>query len=274
MYTSPKLFVLQPKEEGAKPMRVISVLNFKGGIGKTSLSINLADAIREQGKTCLIIDADRQSNTTTTLLGARQETGLHDFYTNSKLTLAEVIYEAREKLYVVPSDTNLDHVSTFLSNQPRAYYRMREGIKSLEGQGIDYIFIDHAGAFSKLMGSLLESSYEMLIPCVLEPFSIFGLKDLFDKLDAELEGYSIKVSGIIPYNTDFSKSLTSAYLEKIKEDYGEHVINQIRTDTAVMYSQTQGKTVLEYEKANKIRSRAAHDFRELAQVIINQEVLV
>ncbi len=48
-------------------MRVISLLNFKGGIGKTSVSVNLSDALRELGYTIIVIDADRQSNTTTTL---------------------------------------------------------------------------------------------------------------------------------------------------------------------------------------------------------------
>ena len=255
-------------------MRIISVLNFKGGIGKTSMSINLADALRERGNTCIIIDADRQSNTTTTLLGQRVEPSLRDFFITPKMKLTEVMYEARENLFVIPSDTNLDHVSTYLSNTPRAYYRMKEGVKQLEGKGVDFILIDHAGAFSKLMGALLESSHEMLIPCVLEPYSVIGLRDLFDKLALELEGYEIRNSGIIPYNLDFSKSITNVYLGELKEQFGDLLLSGIRTDTAVMYAQSQKQTVFEYAKEQKIRSKAAHDFRNLAEIIINQEVAI
>lgn len=255
-------------------MRIISVLNFKGGIGKTSVSVNLADALRRQGKICIIIDADRQSNTTTTLLGQRTEPSFQDFFTTPKMKLSEVIYETgREGLYIIPSDTNLDHVSTYFSNFPRAYYKMRDGARELKAQGVDYIFIDHAGAYTKLMGSLLESSQEMIIPCVLEPYSVIGLRDLFDKLNLELEGYELKNSGIIPYNIDMSKAITGVYLEQLKEQFGDLILAAVRTDTAVMYAQSKKQTVFEYEKAQRIKSKAACDFNNLAQIILNQEAV-
>lgn len=255
-------------------MRIISVLNFKGGIGKTSVSVNLADALRRQGKICIIIDADRQSNATTTLLGQRTEPSLQDFFTTPKMKLSEVIYETgREGLYIIPSDTNLDHVSTYFSNFPRAYYKMRDGARELKAQGVDYIFIDHAGAYTKLMGSLLESSQEMIIPCVLEPYSVIGLRDLFDKLHLELEGYELKNSGIIPYNIDMSKAITGVYLEQLKEQFGDLILAAVRTDTAIMYAQSKKQTVFEYEKAQHIKSKAASDFNNLAQIILNQEVV-
>lgn len=255
-------------------MQVISILNFKGGIGKTSAAVNLADALRRQGKICVIIDADRQSNATTTLLGQRTEPSLRDFFTTPKMKLSEVIYETgREGLYVIPSDTNLDHVSTHFSNFPRAYYKMRDGVKELEEQNVDYIFIDHAGAYTKLMGSLLESSQEMIIPCILEPYSVIGLRDLFDKLELELEGYELKNSGIIPYNIDMSKAITAVYLEQLKEQFGDLILAAVRTDTAVMYAQSKKQTVFEYEKAQRMKSKAASDFNHLAQIILNQEVV-
>lgn len=256
-------------------MRVISILNFKGGIGKTSVSINLADALRRQGKICIIIDADRQSNSTTTLLGQRTEPSLRDFFTTPKMKLSEVIYETgREGLYLIPSDTNLDHVSTHFSNFPRAYYKMRDGIRELGAQSVDYIFIDHAGAYTKLMGSLLESSQEMIIPCILEPYSVIGLRDLFDKLNLELEGYELKNSGIIPYNIDMSKAITGVYLEQLKEQFGDLILTAVRTDTAIMYAQSKKQTVFEYEKAQHIKSKAASDFSHLAQIILNQEAVI
>jgi chromosome partitioning protein len=255
-------------------MRVISILNFKGGIGKTSVTVNLADALRKRGKICVIVDADRQSNATTTLLGQRTEPSLRDFFTTPKMKLSEVIYETgRDGLYIIPSDTDLDHVSTYFSNFPRAYYKMRDGMKELEEQSVDYIFIDHAGAYTKLMGSLLESSHEMIIPCILEPYSVIGLRDLFDKLNSELEGYELKNSGIIPYNIDMSKSITSVYLSQLKEQFGDLILAAVRTDTAVMYAQSQKQTVFEYEKAQRIKSKAASDFNNLAQIILNQEVV-
>ena len=254
-------------------MRRISILNFKGGTGKTSVATNLSAALTQRGYTCLLIDADRQSNTTTTLLGQRVNPDLNDFYTNAKMKIGDVIYEAREGLYLIPSGTNLDHISKFLRDNPRWYPKMRDGLASLGGQGIDFVLIDQAASYSILMGALLEASDEMLIPCELEPYAVQGLRDMFTKLGQELEGHELKNTGIIPYNTNMSRGMTESYLQELRSTFGHLVTSEVRTDTAVPYSQSKQMTIFEYEKEVKVRSKAAHDFRMLAdRLLLPQEV--
>src|SRR6266852_4067184 len=183
-------------------MRKISLLNFKGGTGKTSVAENLGHALARTGATVVVIDGDRQSNTTTTLLGKRVNPSLSDVLTG-KVKLTDAIYEARDNLYVIPSDTNLDHVATYLKDHHRAYNTLRKSLDQL--QGVDFVLVDQAGAFSPVMDALLIASDEMLIPCELEPYAVQGLFDMFNKLKRELEDHELRNAGIIPYNTNMSK---------------------------------------------------------------------
>lgn len=244
-------------------MRRISLLNFKGGTGKTSVAENLGHALARGGATVFVIDGDRQSNTTTTLLGKRVSPSLTDVL-SGKVPLTDAIYEARENLYVVPSDTDLDHVATYLKDHHRAYSTLRRSLDQIQDQ-VDFVLLDQAGAFSPVMDALLIASDEMLIPCELEPYAVQGLFDMFDKLKKELEDHTLLNSGIIPYNTDMTKKMTGAYISELRETFGDLVTEPVRTDVSVPYAQSEGLTVFEYAEKYKVKSRAAEDFMNLAQ---------
>jgi chromosome partitioning protein len=243
-------------------MRRISLLNFKGGTGKSSTAQNLGHALARAGLTVFVVDGDRQSNTTTTLLGQRASPSLADVLLGT-VPLTEAIYEARPNLFVIPSVSDLDHVSTYLKDHHRAYATLREQLVALEGQ-VDFVLFDQASMFTPVMDALLTASDEMLIPCELEPYAVQGLFDMFAKLKREL-GQELRNSGIIPYNTDMSKKMTGAYMQELLETFDGLVTDPVRTDTAVPYAQSQGLTVFEYAEQQKIKSRAAEDFSRLAR---------
>ena len=243
-------------------MRVISVLNFKGGTGKTSVVINLAHAIAQAGQDVLILDGDRQRNTSWTLLGDDVTPTLADVMTG-KCQLADAIREARESLYIVPSDTDLEKVGTYLKDHRKAYYTVAKQLETLDPQPY-LVLIDHAGAYSTVMESLLLASSEMLIPCELEPYSVQGLFDMFKKLQDELEDHTLANSGIIPYNANFTRIMTKQYIDDLSKEFGDLVLNVVNTDINVSYAQSEQLTIFEYEKKHKIRSKASADFRKLA----------
>jgi len=243
-------------------MRRISILNFKGGTGKTSTAQNLGHALARAGATVFVVDGDRQSNTTTTLLGKRVSPSLDDILTE-KVALTEAIYEARPNLYVIPSEGDLDHVATYLKDHHRAYQTLRRALIEIEGQ-VDFVLFDQAAGFTPVMDALLTASDEMIIPCELEPYAVQGLFDMFNKLKREL-GQELKNSGIIPYNTDMSKKMTGAYMQELLDTFDGLITDPIRTDTAVPYAQSQGLTVFEYAERQKLKSRAAEDFARLAR---------
>lgn len=242
-------------------MRIISILNFKGGTGKSSLAENLAHALTLAGCRVLVIDADRQFNVTSTLLGKPPSITLTRVLME-EATLEQSIVQVRENLYLIPSDTNLDRASKYITVTDEADDILRDGLAGLTG--LEYIFIDHAGAYTPVMRAGLLASAEMLVPCELEPYATQGLFNMFDKLKKELRKHVIQNAGIIPYNVDLRYGMARLYLTQLRETFGDLVTSVIRTDSTVPRSQSVHQTVFEYDP----KSRVAEDFRTLAADLI------
>ncbi len=242
-------------------MRVISILNFKGGTGKSSLAENLSHALALAGLRVLVIDADRQGNASTTLLGRRVTPTLTQVI-QEQVAFEQALYQAREKLYVVPSDTDLDKASSYLNTTIEALDTLKDALAQLTG--FEYVFIDHAGAYTPVMQACLLASSEMLVPCELEPYATQGLFSMFDKLKRTLRKHVIRNAGIIPYGVDLRYAMARQYLQELRETFGDLITAPVRTDSTVPRAQSVQQTVFEYDP----KSRVAEDFRTLAEDLI------
>lgn len=242
-------------------MRIISILNFKGGTGKSTLAENLSHALALAGRRVLVIDADRQGNASTTLLAGRKTSTLTQVIME-EITLEQAIFQARDNLFVVPSDSDLDKASSFLNTTPEARDTLKDELQSLTN--FDYILIDHAGAYTPVMQACLLASGEMLVPCELEPYATQGLFSMFDKLKRTLRKHVIRNAGIIPYNVDLRYTMARQYHQELRETFGELITSVVRTDSTVPRAQSVRKTVFEYDP----KSRVAEDFRTLADDLI------
>ncbi len=248
-------------------MRVISILNFKGGVGKSSLAENLSHALALSGHRILVIDADRQGNASSTLLARRAIPTLTQVI-QEEIPLEQAIFQARENLYVVPSDSDLDKASSFLNATPEARDTLKDAIAELTA--FEYVFIDHAGSYTPVMQAALLASSEMIVPCELEPYATQGLFSMFDKLKRTLRKHVIHNAGIIPYAVDLRFTMSRQYLQELRETFGDLITAPIRTDATVPRAQSVRKTVFEYDP----KSRVSEDFRTLAEdlIIESQEV--
>ncbi len=250
-------------------MRTISILNFKGGTGKSSLAENLSYALTQLGQRVLVIDADRQGNASTTLLKGQKTPTLTNVLMKTA-RLQDAIHQAQEKLYVVPSDTDLDQASRYIvaADPRRGYYTLRNAVQPLTD--FDYVFIDHAGAYTPVMEAALLASAEMLIPCELEGYAVQGLFSMFAKLQDTLTDHELRNSGIIPYNVDMRYAMARQYLTDLRTEFGDLVTAPVRTDSTVPRAQSLQMTVFEYEDAYGEKSRAADDFQALAEDLIEE----
>lgn len=248
-------------------MITYSILNFKGGTGKSSLTENLSHALAKQGKRILVIDADRQGNAGTTLLkGQYTPTLTHVLKGETPLTKA--IQQAKENLFVVPSDGDLDTASSYINSHRAAYYTLKRAIQQL--QNIDVVFIDHAGAYTPVMEAGLLASDAMLIPCELEAYAVQGLFGMFQKLSETLADHELQNRGIIPYNIDLRYAMARKYLTELREEFGELITAPVRTDSIVPKAQSVQMTVFEYEQEYNVKSRAAEDYKTLAEDLIEE----
>ena len=258
-------------QKGTLRMRKISILNYKGGVGKTSLAINLSDELRRRGKVVVLVDCDRQRNASSIIPGDTEiDRTLLEVLTGTA-RLVDAAYEARPGLFIVPSHTDLDKAAKHLTiSGTRTLKTLRYGVDALEG--VDYVFFDHAPSYSPITDAALIASSEILIPVELESFSIDGLVDMITKLTdqtlPELE-HEIVISGYVPSNLDFTKSMTSMYLGSLKKTFGERVMPGVRTDAQISKSQSMRQSVFEYNP----HSKGAQDYRAIATTLLEQEVL-
>ena len=249
---------------------IFSILNFKGGTGKSSTTENLADALRRAGKRVCVIDGDRQRNASTTLLKGQAEPTLAEVFTG-KCTLKDAMVEAKPSLYVVPGSTDLNDTATYIVQHRTAYYTVQRQLAAIRAEfDIHYVIIDHAGAYTAVMEALLLASEAMLIPCLLEPYAVAGLFDMFNKLQTTLTDHTLANSGIIPFAVDLRYDMTRQYLKELKTEFGDLITAPIRTDALAKKAQSLQMTIFEYEEEYKEKSRAADDYRELAEDIIEE----
>ncbi len=249
--------------------RNISILNYKGGVGKTTLTINLGDELRRRNKNVVLIDCDRQRNTSS-IIPKEIEIGptlLEVLMGQARLF--DAIYEARPGLYVVPAHTDLDKAAKYLTiSGVRTMKALKYAVDSLEE--VDFILFDHAPSYNPITDAVLLASSEILVPVELESFSVTGLVDMIEKLTTqtlpELE-HELAITGIVPSNLDFTKTMTTMYLDSLKETFGKRVTPGIRTDAQISKAQSVYQTVWEYNS----HSKGAEDYAALADILMKEE---
>lgn len=249
-------------------MRAISLLNFKGGVGKTTVAVNLADYLSRNGKLVVLIDCDRQRNATSILPEVTGPT-LREVLMG-QVPLLDAIQGARPNLYVVPASPNLEEAAKHITTSgPRTLKLLRTAVQALPG--VDFVLFDHAPSYSSITDAALLASEEVLIPVEMETFAMEGLLDMIDKLGetmGELE-HQVQITGIIPTKINYSKLMTHAYLTSLQSTFAEKVMPPIRTDAQISKSQSKHQTIYEYDP----HCRGADDFRELAALLLDEKVV-
>ncbi len=248
-------------------LRQISLINFKGGVGKSTLAINLGDELARRGVSVLIIDCDLQGNASTILPTVKEPTLTHVL--KGQAPLSRAVQQAREKLYVVPADANLNKAANYIIGEGRrGYYTLRDEVRKLEG--IDLVFFDHSPNYTAVTESALLASNQMLIPCELAPFAVEGLLQMFTKLEETLVDHSLDLVGIVPFKLNRSKSMHLAYLKDLQETFKGKIYPSIRTDTMIEHAQSKHIPVYEHDQ----HSKAVEDFSALADLLMKEGVSV
>ena len=250
-------------------MRQISILNFKGGTGKTSLVTNLAYALAQQNKRVLLVDCDLQANASNLLPERRDPTLTHVL--KGEALFSDAIQTARENLDILPADTKLNTAANHIvATGIQAYNTLRRAARSL--QGYDFLLFDHSPNYTAITETALLASSEMLIPCELAPYAVSGLINMITKLTETLGDldHEVDITGIVPFKLDHRYSMTEIYLASLQKRFGELIIHSVRTDSTIARAQSLSQTVFEYDP----KSKAAEDFTTLAQLLLAGEKVV
>lgn len=164
-------------------MIIVSIANQKGGEGKTTTSINLADGFARRGKRTLLIDIDPQANSTGIYLNQEQieKSMYHAFH--SSVPIKEMIYPTKvENLFVVPSEQKLAEMEIRSSNTVEAPYILKDAMGSLDDD-FDFCIIDCPPSLSIFTINALVASQYIIIPLQAEKFSVDGIIGLQSTVD-------------------------------------------------------------------------------------------
>lgn len=250
-------------------MRQISILNFKGGTGKTSLVTNLAYALTQQKQRVLVVDCDLQANASSLLPEQREPTLTHVLKGNASFT--DAIQTAREGLDILPADNKLNTAANHIvATGIQAYNTLRRATRNLEGY--DFLLFDHSPNYTAITETALLASSEMLIPCELAPYAVSGLINMITKLTETLGDldHEVDITGIVPFKLDQRYSMTGIYLSSLQKRFGELIIHPVRTDSTIARAQSLNQSVFEYDP----KSKAVEDFTTLAQLLLSRDKVV
>ena len=242
---------------------IISLLNHKGGVGKTTSTINIGAALVELGKKVLLVDLDPQANLTLSLGIPRQKFTVYEaFRGESEL----VPYQVRENFDVITSTLDLSGAEMELINEAGREYILRELFVPMMDE-YDYIIIDCPPSLGLLTLNALTSSRYVMIPLQTEFLALQGLakiKQIIDKVKFRLNK-ELEMGGVIPTMYDSRKVLNRDVVETIIKHFGDLVFKTyIRDNVALAEAPAQRKDIFSYSP----KSIGADDYLNLSKEIM------
>lgn len=255
----------------------ISFTNNKGGVGKTTMVINLGAALAKRGYSVLLIDNDPQANLT---LGVGLDK-IIDFeetiYTSVKESKPVPIYEtAIPNLSIVPCEINYSELEIWYSSQPfgTGYTILNKKIKEISSH-YDFIFIDNAPALGAFMyNSILATDYTIVI-VEGSSFAVKGLKVVLSLLENFKEQTENELIGIIinKMNNYVVRKDTAKWLRENFNSEGEELIfeNTISQYVAIEESAALQQTIFDYTDQNEsVNTNAKAEFEALAEELLQR----
>lgn len=249
--------------------RVIAVTNQKGGVGKTTTSINVAYFLSKMGKRTLIIDFDPQGNATSGLGIDKQELGATMTEVIMRQTrLAKVVLSTEYKdLFLAPSTSHLANTEVELAQADGRFARLREALSGVIDY--DYIIIDSPPSLSLLTVNGLVAADYVLLPVQAEFYALEGLGQLLESMKLIRKGLnpSLKLLGVLPTMMDSRTTLSSQVYDEIKKYFPDKIFKTtIPRNIRLAEAPSHGAPVGVYDRFSK-GSRA---YKALAKEIVER----
>lgn len=245
----------------------IAVLNQKGGVGKTTTTINLAAYLSKMGKTVLIVDADPQGNATSGLGADKHaETTTYQVLIG-QATAAQAVRESSVSgVSIMPANTNLAAAEVELMDQPARESKLKQ---ALDGLQFDYILIDCPPALSLLTINALVAAHWLVIPVQAEYYAMEGLGQLMDVFQRvkQTMNPSLNLLGVLVTMYDSRTSLAEQVATELQKYFGSSVFTtQIPRNVRLAEAPSYGKPISEHDKWSK----GARAYKQFAKEIINR----
>jgi len=247
--------------------KVIAFAQQKGGVGKTTSTINLAAALMERERRVLLVDFDPQGALSAGL-GLNPlalERTVYDVLRQASLPLAQVVQQTEGGFSLVPANIDLAAAEIELVSEPGREYFLKEKLKAVQEE-YDYVLIDCQPSLGLLALNALSAADGAILPVQTEYFALRGMDLLFDtvrKVQARINP-ALRVIGILPTMYDARTVHSREVLEELRRVYPELLLKTIIPKTVKLPDSTiAGQSILKFQPA----SSAAEAYRELAREV-------
>ena len=248
--------------------KIIAVANQKGGVGKTTTTINLAASLAELDKKILVIDVDPQGNTTSGFGVDKneQENTIYELLLDDCSVNETIIQNVVPNLDLIAANVNLAAAEIELIGIERKEYILRDALDFIRDD-YDYIFLDCPPSLSVLTVNAMTASDTVLVPIQCEYYALEGVTKLLDsmKLVKARLNPSLEVFGVVMTMYDGRTTLAKQVIEEVRNFFGDKVFDTVIPRTVKLSEAPgYGEPIIKYTPSGK----GAKAYMELALEVV------
>ena len=250
--------------------KVIAIANQKGGVGKTTTSVNLAAAIAILEKKVLLIDADPQANATSGLgiTVDDKKLGTYELLEHTATVEQTILNTSVPHLDIIPSHIDLVAIEIELVDKDEREFMLKKALQSVQDQ-YDYILIDCAPSLGLITLNALTAANSIIIPIQCEYFALEGLGKLLNTIKSvqKIHNANLDIEGLLLTMYDARLRLSNQVVEEVKKHFDTMVFKTIiQRNIRLSEAPSYGENIIEYDATSK----GAQNYLSLAEEVLKK----